>query len=73
MTVKFNSLLIVHSLCIIVVGGADGALEIFTNYYAKFQSIAPVKNLSGHLITEQKLTLKNRLFTKQLYNLKQLQ
>ena len=43
MTVKFNSLLVVHALCIIVVGGAGKALELFTNNYAKLQSNVLVK------------------------------
>ena len=39
--------------CLIVVGGNDRALEIFINNYSKLQIIVPVKNLSGHLITER--------------------
>ena len=36
-------------MCIIVVGGADGALEIFTNNYAKLQTIVPAKKFVGTL------------------------
>ena len=42
---------------VIIVGGADKALEIFINNYSRMQTIVPVKSLSGRLVTERIINL----------------
>ena len=41
---------------VIVTVSTDKMLQVFTNHYCKLQNVLPIKNLSGHFVSERIIT-----------------